>query len=154
MSLDSKLNFVGTKHSALISKRLTSDTLLNSPYSFFNSSPLILSELSATNGVAGAMSERVPVVHIVGSPATSAQEKGALLHHTLGDGRYHVFESVGKSLAAASAILGEHAFQDCGAQIDRVLTIAVREVSFLIPKLTCQITFADHYLHYISTFSP
>jgi len=49
---------------------------------------LQIPKLSAANGVSGALSERVPVVHIVGSPATSAQEKGALLHHTLGDGRY------------------------------------------------------------------
>lgn len=43
--------------------------------------------------------------------------------------RYHVFESVGKSLSTASAILGEHAFEDCGKEIDRVLTRAVVEVS-------------------------
>lgn len=38
-------------------------------------------------GTAGAFSERVPVLHIVGVPSTKLQKSGALLHHTLGDGR-------------------------------------------------------------------
>ncbi|KAE8262533.1 hypothetical protein A4X09_0g7440, partial [Tilletia walkeri] len=41
-------------------------------------------ELSALNGIAGSMSERVPVVHIVGVPSTSAEGNHSLLHHTLG----------------------------------------------------------------------
>ena len=41
-------------------------------------------ELSALNGIAGAMSERLPVLHLVGCPSTESQ--GKLLHHTLGDG--------------------------------------------------------------------
>lgn len=43
-------------------------------------------ELSAMNAQAGAYSERVPFVHIVGIPSTKLSKAGALLHHTLGDG--------------------------------------------------------------------
>ena len=41
-------------------------------------------ELSAINAIAGAYSEYVPVVHIVGTPSTLSQADGMLLHHTLG----------------------------------------------------------------------
>lgn len=41
-------------------------------------------ELSAINAIAGAFSEYVPVVHIVGTPSTISQRDGMLLHHTLG----------------------------------------------------------------------
>jgi len=41
-------------------------------------------ELSAINALAGAYSEYVPVVHIVGAPSTISQRDGMLLHHTLG----------------------------------------------------------------------
>ena len=44
-------------------------------------------ELSATNGIAGAFSEHVPVLHIVGVPSTAQQKSKPMLHHTLGDGR-------------------------------------------------------------------
>jgi TPP-dependent 2-oxoacid decarboxylase len=48
-------------------------------------------ELSAINGIAGAFSEIVPVVHVVGVPSTTQQKAKALLHHTLGDGRQASF---------------------------------------------------------------
>lgn len=43
-------------------------------------------ELSALNGIAGCMSERVPVLHIVGVPSLVLQNGKKMLHHTLGDG--------------------------------------------------------------------
>lgn len=46
-------------------------------------------ELSAINGIAGAYSERLPIVHIVGCPSTKLSKAKALLHHTLGDGSEH-----------------------------------------------------------------
>ncbi|KAJ3504907.1 hypothetical protein NLJ89_g7695 [Agrocybe chaxingu] len=48
-------------------------------------------ELSAMNGIAGAFSEMVPVLHIVGVPNTAQQKTRPLLHHTLGDGRYDAY---------------------------------------------------------------
>ncbi|WP_237578183.1 hypothetical protein, partial [Klebsiella pneumoniae] len=40
----------------------------------------------ALNGIAGSYAEHIPVLHIVGAPSTGAQQRGELLHHTLGDG--------------------------------------------------------------------
>jgi indolepyruvate decarboxylase len=50
-----------------------------------------LGEPSAINGIAGAYAEYVPVIHVVGLPATSAQRAGARVHHALGDGDYRHF---------------------------------------------------------------
>lgn len=47
-------------------------------------------ELSALNAIAGAYSEHVPIVHIVGLPSTISQRDGMLLHHTLGNGNFNV----------------------------------------------------------------
>jgi len=49
-------------------------------------------ELSALNGIAGSYAEYVPVVHIVGTPSTISQKNGMLLHHTLLNADYTVFE--------------------------------------------------------------
>ena len=43
-------------------------------------------ELSAVNAIGGSYAEKVPVIHIVGMPTTSAQDGGAILHHSLGNG--------------------------------------------------------------------
>jgi pyruvate decarboxylase len=44
-------------------------------------------ELSGLCGIAGAYTEFVPVVHIVGYPSVTAQRKHMILHHTLGEGK-------------------------------------------------------------------
>ncbi|EPQ31630.1 uncharacterized protein PFL1_00963 [Pseudozyma flocculosa PF-1] len=82
-------------------------------------------ELSALNGVAGAFSERVPVVHVVGVPSTGAQGSRSLLHHTLGDGRFDAFETMSRQVSAASAVLKRS--EGAADEIDRVLTVAVRQ---------------------------
>lgn len=46
-------------------------------------------ELSACNALGGSMAERLPVIHIVGTPSTKAQDQGLLLHHTLGRSLLH-----------------------------------------------------------------
>lgn len=53
-----------------------------------------LGELSAVNAIAGSYAERVPVVHIVGTPGRPSQRNGMLLHHTLGSGDYRVFARI------------------------------------------------------------
>ncbi len=55
-------------------------------------------ELSALNGLAGAMSEHVPVLEIVGSPRTNVQKDQQLVHHTFGDGDFLKFEEAHKAL--------------------------------------------------------
>ncbi|KAJ7700491.1 thiamine diphosphate-binding protein [Mycena rosella] len=80
-------------------------------------------ELSAINGIAGAFSEMVPVLHIVGVPSTTQQKAKALLHHTLGDGRHVLFDAYVK--AAEHFTISQRIITDkdtAAAQIDRVLT--------------------------------
>jgi TPP-dependent 2-oxoacid decarboxylase len=62
-------------------------------------------ELSAINAIAGAFSEHVPVVHIVGMPSTTSQRDGMLLHHTLGNGNFNVFADMNREISVAMAKL-------------------------------------------------
>lgn len=62
-------------------------------------------ELSAANGIAGAYSERSPVVHIVGTPPRPLQETRALMHHTFSDGEYGRFSAMAKHITAAQTAL-------------------------------------------------
>lgn len=62
-------------------------------------------ELSAVNAIAGAYSEFVPIVHIVGYPSTLSQKNGALLHHTLGNGDFTVFSRMSKEISCAVSML-------------------------------------------------
>ena len=62
-------------------------------------------ELSAVNAIAGAFSEYVPIVHIVGYPSTLSQKNGALLHHTLGNGDFTVFSRMSKDISCAVSML-------------------------------------------------
>lgn len=81
-------------------------------------------ELSAMNGIAGSFAEYVPVLHIVGAPGSAAQQKGELLHHTLGDGEFRHFYRMSEPVTVAQAILTE---QNACYEIDRVLSIMLRE---------------------------
>lgn len=76
-------------------------------------------ELSAINAVAGSYAEYVPVVHIVGTPSTLAQQKGMLLHHSLGDGDFGVFADMYKRVTVAQSNLNDA--RTAPAEIDRVL---------------------------------
>lgn len=76
-------------------------------------------ELSAINGVAGAFSEQIPVVHIVGCPTTRSQKNGMLLHHTLGNGDFRVFTTMNKEISCAVAQLNNPV--DIATQIDYTL---------------------------------
>lgn len=79
-------------------------------------------ELSAVNAIAGAYSEYVPIVHIVGYPSTSSQKNGALLHHTLGNGDFTVFSRMSREISCAvsmlnnqheAAVLIDNAIREC-----------------------------------------
>jgi pyruvate decarboxylase len=41
-------------------------------------------ELSALNGVVGSLSERIPVIHVVGQTSRMLQEKKLMIHHSVG----------------------------------------------------------------------
>ncbi|ETN36490.1 uncharacterized protein HMPREF1541_08768 [Cyphellophora europaea CBS 101466] len=74
-------------------------------------------ELSAINGIAGSYAERVPVVHIVGSPSTNTRKlyprggKGTfqgLVHHALGRGQdLDLYSNLYKSVTADVLRLSE-----------------------------------------------
>ncbi|KAF9650215.1 pyruvate decarboxylase [Thelephora ganbajun] len=76
-------------------------------------------ELSAINGIAGSFAERVPVVHVVGTPPTEQMKDKPLLHHTLGNGHFEAYSKAAEHFVVASAILSEPS--TAGAEIDRVL---------------------------------
>jgi indolepyruvate decarboxylase len=76
-------------------------------------------ELSALNGVAGSYAEHVPVLHIVGAPCTGAQQRGELLHHTLGDGDFSHFSRMSEHITCSQAVL---AAGNACHEIDRVLS--------------------------------
>lgn len=59
------------------------------------------------NAIAGAYSEFVPIVHIVGQPHTRSQKDGMLLHHTLGNGDYNVFARMNEELSCAIGRLND-----------------------------------------------
>jgi pyruvate decarboxylase len=64
-------------------------------------------ELSAINPVAGSYAEHVPVMHVVGSPARRLQESGAVLHHTLGNGRNRVFWEMHEKVTMVCSALSD-----------------------------------------------
>ena len=76
-------------------------------------------ELSAINAVGGAYAEMAPVVHIVGTPPTTAQEQGKCLHHSLGDGNFRLFAEMAAKVTAAQANLTDPS--TAASQIDRCL---------------------------------
>ncbi|KAH7910804.1 thiamine diphosphate-binding protein [Hygrophoropsis aurantiaca] len=77
-------------------------------------------ELSAINGIAGAFSEMVPVVHIVGVPSTVQLRTKPMLHHTLGDGRFNAYTTAAEQVTSAQTVLMHKA--TAAAEIDRVLS--------------------------------
>ncbi|MJQ00264.1 indolepyruvate decarboxylase [Salmonella enterica subsp. enterica] len=88
-------------------------------------------ELSAINGIAGSYAEYVPVLHIVGAPCSAAQQRGELMHHTLGDGDFRHFYRMSQAISAASAILDE---QNACFEIDLVLgeMLAARRPGYIM----------------------
>lgn len=93
-----------------------------------------MGELSALNGVAGAYSEYVPVVHIVGCPSTYLQKAEALLHHTLGNGDFHVFRDISSAISDKQLYVQDPSTTP--TDIDRLLSDAylhARPVYIMIP---------------------
>ncbi|ONG60643.1 alpha-keto acid decarboxylase family protein [Bacillus cereus] len=75
-------------------------------------------ELSAINGIAGSYAENVPVIKITGTPPTKVMENGAIVHHTLGDGKFDHFSNMYREITIAQTnVTPEHAVEE----IDRVL---------------------------------
>lgn len=94
-------------------------------------------ELSAVNAIAGSFAENIPVIHIVGAPATKFIKKNALIHHNFMNPDYYAFERVFSNVCEATAFLDE---DNAKSEIDRILSVFVNQkkpVYVVIPMDTC-----------------
>ncbi|MFC3749795.1 alpha-keto acid decarboxylase family protein [Paenibacillus sp. GCM10012306] len=62
-------------------------------------------ELSACNAIAGANSEHIPLIHIVGAPPEKDQQAHKLMHHSLMNGDFDVFHKVYDHITAYTTVL-------------------------------------------------
>ncbi|OAL28563.1 hypothetical protein AYO22_02757 [Fonsecaea multimorphosa] len=77
-------------------------------------------ELSALNGIAGAYTEQVKVIHIVGTTPLAAHEKHLMIHHCLGPSPDHkVYEKTSQHVRTAHCWLDNPA--TAAREIDRVV---------------------------------
>lgn len=81
-------------------------------------------ELSAMNAIAGSMAESVPVISIVGVPATKTISDKTCVHHNFQDVNYYACYEAHKPITAAQAYLTR---DNAKIEIDRVLRIFVKE---------------------------
>jgi len=81
-------------------------------------------ELSAVNGLMGAMAERLPVFHLVGTPSLRIVRQGLICHHTLGDRNYGRFEAIS---AAASCVSARLTPENAVIELERVIDKALEE---------------------------
>lgn len=91
-------------------------------------------ELSALNGVAGAFAESVPLVSIVGTPATFVMEGKEKVHHTVADGDFTHAATCAGEYTVAQAMLGR---DNAASEIDRVLRscwLRKRPVYLMLPS--------------------
>ncbi|KAG0696394.1 thiamine diphosphate-binding protein, partial [Suillus ampliporus] len=91
-------------------------------------------ELSAMNGIAGAFSEMVPVLHIVGVPNTTHLKNEPMLHHTLGNGRFDAYTKAAEQITIAQTMIMTKS--QAAAEIDRILTeciVHARPVYLTLP---------------------
>ena len=92
-------------------------------------------ELSAINGIAGAYSEHVPIIHIVGMTSRIAQEERIMIHHTLDQNWDHsTFTRMSEPIRSTSAFLWDE--RKAAKEIDRVCEAAFktrRPVYLFIP---------------------
>ncbi|KAF2484941.1 thiamine diphosphate-binding protein [Neohortaea acidophila] len=116
--------------------RVGSQLLRHKPGLRSGSSPIVgalmttygVGELSATNAVAGAYAESVPVVHFVGTPSRKAMwgDNKLPVHHTLGDGRMNVYAEMAKSISCSRALLYKYDDITTAAELyDEALQMAV-----------------------------
>lgn len=77
-------------------------------------------ELSALNGVAGALSEQVKMIHVVGQTTRPMQSDHMMIHHSIGDKPDHqMYKKSSKLLRAAAAELWD--VKTAPDEIDRVI---------------------------------
>src|SRR5690242_1811251 len=79
-------------------------------------------ELAAMSGVAGSYAENLPVFHLVGTPNLPTQESRALVHHTLGNGKFDLFGAMAESVVCASATMTP---QNAVSETERLIAAAL-----------------------------
>jgi pyruvate decarboxylase len=94
-------------------------------------------ELSAINAIAGSHAEHVPVMHVVGSPARQLQESGAVLHHSLKDGRSGVFREMHEKVTVACSALWD--VQTAPQVIDDSIVKCLRESRPVYIDMPCDL---------------
>ncbi|EMT71405.1 Putative pyruvate decarboxylase C13A11.06 [Fusarium odoratissimum] len=82
-------------------------------------------ELSAYCGMAGQYAEFVPVVHIVGYPTVDAVRNRRIMHHSLGNGKFDMYENMAKNITAATVVINYA--PTAAREIDEALTVMMRE---------------------------
>lgn len=81
-------------------------------------------ELSALNGVAGAYAERIPLLHIIGSPPTIQAKKRLPIHHSFADGDFGVYKRISEPVSTVMEEISETGQADT---IDHVLRCALQD---------------------------
>lgn len=95
-------------------------------------------ELSALNATAGSYAEDVPVIHIVGAPASRFSKQNKLIHHNFLQTDYKACQKMFETVTATTAFLDE---LNAKAEIDRVLSVFVnykKPVYISIPVDVCK----------------
>ncbi|EKK21020.1 alpha-keto acid decarboxylase family protein [Fructilactobacillus florum] len=75
-------------------------------------------ELSALNGLTGSQAERVPVLEIVGTPATTTQQTRQLVHHSLPHQDFSFSQQIHQNLGI---ITGQITVNNAITEINRVI---------------------------------
>jgi indolepyruvate decarboxylase len=93
-----------------------------------------VSELAAISGVAGSYAEHLAVFHLIGTPNLPTQERRALVHHALGNGRFDLFHKMAEHVVRASAVMTP---QNAASELERLIADALyhrRPVYIAIPS--------------------
>lgn len=81
-------------------------------------------ELSAINAIAGSYAENVPVIKIVGAPATKFIKENKLIHHNLMPPDYFAFMNAYYNVTQAVTFLNA---ENAKEEIDRILSVFIRD---------------------------
>jgi indolepyruvate decarboxylase len=79
-------------------------------------------ELSAINGIAGSYAEHLPIFHLVGTPNMGTQSARAIMHHTLGNGEYGLFQKMSEPVVCAMAVMTP---QNVAMETERLIAAAL-----------------------------
>ncbi len=105
-------------------------------------------ELSAINAVAGSMAENVPVISIVGVPATKCLNEKRRVHHNFLDVDCYAFAQAYEPVTETTAFLNR---DNAKLEIDRVLKVFVKEkkpVYIAIPVDIAKAEISDREVSY------